>query len=181
MTVQSETHKSTNQDSEGPGELDFWIIWFVAWVGITVAGGVFGLIAGSIPGLMMGPILAAVCGVPLVITFALLTWALWLSRFLPVSATLAGACTGIVSTACVWEQSFLINHVPLVLLAGCIGGTVSGFVTYAYWRKRERPSHHIGGDAGVGWQYSLRDLFLRFTVVTVLIAVWSLAIAKFFT
>jgi hypothetical protein len=55
-------------DTPGLTDADFWFIWFIAWIGITTAGGLFGLLAGSIPGMLIGPFIAAFFGVPVIIT-----------------------------------------------------------------------------------------------------------------
>jgi hypothetical protein len=51
---------------------------------------------------------------------------------------------------------------------GAFGG---GVASYIYWQKA-RPE----GSGEIIWQFSLRDLFIRFTVLAALIAAWSLAL-----
>jgi hypothetical protein len=175
----TDASKASPQTSDVPAEVDFWFVWLVAWFGITLAGGVFGLIAGFIIGGLAGFVIAANFAIPFVITFALLTWAFWLSRYSFLAAAIAGAFTGIVSTATVWDPIFNTDYNLSIALAGCIGSIGGGFYTFLYQRRRSEPfeqdSHEF---EDVHWQYSLRDLFLRFTVVTALIACWSFVFAR---
>ncbi len=90
MSSESSTEAAANA-TPGPADADFWFIWFIAWLGITAAGGLFGLIAGSISGMLIGPFIAAFFAVPVVFTIAVITWAFWLTRFSVIMAAVAGA------------------------------------------------------------------------------------------
>ena len=61
----------------------------------------------------------------------------------------------------------------LTLVAGVFGAAGGYLPAARYWRKRELAEC----DAADGrWQFSLRDLFLRFTVASILLACWIFAI-----
>jgi hypothetical protein len=179
MAIESLADKSNTQPAPRPRHSYVGLIWLFAWLGITAAGGLFGLIAGSIPGLFLGPIIAGVFAVPIVLTFALLTWAFWLSRYSFATATLAGASTGIMSAATAWDPVFDLEYIPSMVLAGAIGATVSGLFTGWYCHHVGQWNERIHMKSDVIWRYSLSDLFLRFTVVTALIAVWTFLITQF--
>jgi hypothetical protein len=69
------------------------------------------------------------------------------------------------------------SAIATILLAGFLSGGGGGIAAFLYWSSHEWPLQiRQNGDA-LAWQYSLRDLFLRFTVLSLLIAAWSLAIA----
>jgi hypothetical protein len=152
-------------------------LWFVAWIGTVLAGGVFGALVGAVFGLLAGPFFAAFFGVPVVCTIAALSWALWLDRAIVLMAAIAGGLTGFIATAMVWDPIFMLEYGGSLVAASIIGALGAGLCTGWY---SIRHSHGIAGNtfiAGV-WHYSLRDLFWRFTVVAVLVAMWSLVIGR---
>jgi hypothetical protein len=153
--------------------------WFYAWVGTMTAGALFGLIAGEILGLFFGSLIAGVVGVPVLATFAILTWALWLTRYTIATSAIAGGCTGCIATEIAWGPIFSIGYVSSVILATAIGTFVTATFSGFYWFNAARANEGESCTANA-WQYSLRGLFLRFSVVTVLIAAWSLVIGKAF-
>jgi hypothetical protein len=160
------------------------IFWFIAWLSVAFAGGLFGMIIGfmdwgagtAIIGFIAGIIIAGIYAIPIVATFGLLTWTLWLSQFGVITAAMAGACTGILTTATLGPPS----DIELMLIPGCIGGIVTGCVTGYYWRKLRQWGYGSEAAAGSTWQFSLRDLFLRFTIATAILAAWMFALTSYF-
>lgn len=154
---------------------NYWLAWLIAWLGIALSGGIFGLCLGGGIGFLAGLVIAGVYGLPIIATVAVLTWAFWLMRWQLISATIAGACTGIASTALMVMSvgSPFSEDGLLIFAAGSLGGFGGGIASYIYWQKRSLPAPIR---SSIGWQFSLRDLFLRFTVLAVLIAGWSFAI-----
>ncbi|HEX2475186.1 MAG TPA: hypothetical protein VHK01_10585 [Lacipirellulaceae bacterium] len=160
------------------------IFWFIAWLSVTVAGGIFGVIVAiadelgfAIIGFIAGIIVAGIYAIPIVATFGILTWTLWLSRFAVVMAAIAGTFTGILSSATLLGDPLEFESIPL---AGCIGGVVTACVTGFYWRKLRQWGYGAEVAADSTWQFSLRDLFLRFTIATMILAAWMFAITRYF-
>ncbi len=145
--------------------------WMVVWSGTVAAGGVFGLLLGSILGLDFGYIIAGLVGIPIVATTAALSWVCWLSRFRIAVACLAGLLTGVVATLPLYGTTRFGDSqaIMLAIVAGFIGMAGSGSAGAMYWRRG--PSSEDASPPR--WQYSLGDLFLRMTVVSVLFAAWS--------
>jgi hypothetical protein len=159
-----------------PGSTDLVPFWLVTWIGVALAGSEFGMIVGlsegdlgaAFAGFFAGMIVAGVFAVPVVITVATLSWALWLSRFALAVATLSGACTGFISSSLLFSGA--PAYFSLIALATCIGGLVTGLIALPYWKKSGHTQHYVTDHI---WQYSLRDLFFRFTVLTLMVAIWS--------
>lgn len=163
-----------------PPNLVFWIF---AWLGTVAAGGLFGLAytcyssRDAVFGLMGGCIRPVVFGVPVHFTVAVLMWVFWLSRFRIILAGFAGflTCVSILLIDSRTNDAFLVQTV----LSGLTGMLGSAFAAACYWSlgKYSSEVQHI---ATRRWQFTLRDLFLRVTVVSVLLAVW-LALIDFVT
>src|SRR5262245_568811 len=102
--------------------------WTMCLLAIAVAGAIFGSIEGGVAGFIGGGIHGAFYGVPIVLTVAVLTWAFWLSRFIPIMAAAAGCATGILATAISWDTIFSTDYYTAIVLAACIGGIVPGLV-----------------------------------------------------
>ncbi len=150
---------------------------------MALAGGIFGVIVAiaedpgmAIVGLIAGVIIAGIYAIPIVATFGILTWTLWLSRFAVVMAAIAGAFTGILSTAALMRDT----EFELIPLAGCVGGVVTACITGFYWRKLGQWGYGSEVAAGNTWQFSLRDLFVRFTIATAILAAWMFALTSYF-
>jgi len=165
-------------EQTGLSSAQIWGGWFFAWLGTTVAGAIFGGIAGSAIGLFVGLLIAGFYAVPVVATFAVLTWACWLTRYIVFTAALAGACTGLLSTSMLWDSIFNTDYPSSLVLAGCIGASISAMFTGYYWSRLDR-SARSDDNRKIGWQFSLRDMFIRFSVVTALIAAWTFALSHY--
>jgi hypothetical protein len=153
----------------------YWLgFWFFALTGIAVAGAIFGFCVGYWPGALIGPIAAAFLGAPVLAVAAILLWAFWLSRYAPIVAAAGGAATGVLATALTWSDDvFWLNYPASLALAGVCGAVTPYFMTRSYRRGRAEFLRAAGGDPDQAWRFSLRDLFFRFTVVTILIALVS--------
>ena len=157
------------------------VFWLEAWLGTTTAGGIFGILTGGavglsdgvlvngVAGLFLGAILAGVVGAPIHFTMAVMTWVLWLSRFSAAMSGIAGAMTGIVAASVVFGwQSYL--PVALAALSGGLGGALGGGLYRAKFARR--PDVH-DAQAAPRWQFSIRELLLRFAVLAALISGWN--------
>jgi hypothetical protein len=131
----------------------------------------------AIWGFIGGIMIAGVYAIPVVATFAILTWTLWLSRFAVITAAISGACTGILSTSTLAGEALDFQLIPI---AGCIGGVVAAFMTGIYSGKLRQWGYGSEVAMGKTWQFSLRDLFVRFTIATALLAAWMFALAGYF-
>jgi len=136
-----------------------FIFWFFVWAGTTVAGGVFGFVFGwlsaGIFGLAFGPIyagLAGCFGIPTITAVALITWCFWLSRFRVVMGGLAGGLT-LVSMAPPPLGTF-----ALAGLLGTLGGGLAGGWYHSRAKSQISQQHR--------WRFTLRDLFIRVTVIS---------------
>jgi hypothetical protein len=161
--------------------------WILSWLGTALAGGTFGLgvgiLEGGGEGILIGPIagvlIAGAIGAPLFATIGILTWLLWLTRFRRAAPSVAGACTGIASTATLLLSSgdniLLLLLVTIAALLGAIGGFLPAAM---YWNKRAPIEQLINDTHNQTWQFSLRGLFQRFTVASFLLAAWIFLLGK---
>jgi hypothetical protein len=164
----------------------YLVAWFLAWLGTALAGSAFGLGVGVFAaggeGLFIGPIagglIAGVFGAPIVATGGILTWLLWLGRYRRGAPAAAGACTGIVSTSMLFwsEGSELV--LLLVVVAGVLGAAGGYLPAAQYWNKRVQIEQRIEASDDHTWQFSLRDLFARFTAASFLLAAWMFLFSK---
>jgi len=153
--------------------------WLFVWLGAVAAGGLFGLLAVDFGGLVLGVIIAGVFGVPVVLTFVVLTWALWLPRFSIAVAALAGACIGLLSMAIIPLPLFFLSFAASFVLAACFGAIGSGISANLYSKKLRVTSASNEHAANFVWRFSPRDLMLRSTVVSAAIAIWTLGISTY--
>lgn len=156
----------------------FVSFWVYAWVGIILAGATFGFFTAFGIGAFPGAVIAGVVSTPFTITCAVLSWALWLTRFSVVFAAIAGACTGAISTVYVWDSLLIMPAETAAFLAAIVGGLGGGGHAYYYSKRHGWPNGSSGLDGQRTWQFSLRDLFLRFTAVSILIALWTALLVK---
>ena len=162
-------------------ELAFWCY---AWLGTAVAGGCFGLFVGflghGLQGLFFGFMFAAIAAFPILVTVAIATWGLWLSRFRSITAAIAGAMTGFAAVKFVempglnfsdltWIFGRLNSIEIAALLCGAIGSPLFGYL----FCRGLIPGGKNGGDFRKPWQFTLRDLFVHFTILAVLISLWT--------
>lgn len=171
---------------------DRWVAWFFSWLGIALSGGAYGFTIGIflafderpsepvavVPvALVAGTIVAGAWAALIIVNFTVLTWITGLSRFRLASPSFAGACTGMIAAAWLFRESPWAAWMHWLTLVAGVFGAAGGYLPAArYWRKRKL----VEPDDGDGrWQFSLRDLFLRFTAASVLLACWIFALRWF--
>jgi hypothetical protein len=142
------------------------------------------LVEGGIAGCLIGAIIAACFGLPILLSIAIVSWACWLLPYSYLPAGIAGAVTGAISTAVTWDAILMSDFtIPdftwAVMTAACIGGAVPSLATWFFLRWQRQFAQNSDAIRDIHWQYSLRDLFVRFTLIAALVAAWTIAIAKF--
>jgi hypothetical protein len=157
--------------------LEAFSFWIWAWLGTAAAGGVFGLIYGGPLGLVFGAVFAGIVAVPIHATIAIVTWAMWLSRLQVASAGLAGGLTGVVGTALLFSPALRIAMSGAMVLAGSLGALGSALTgSLRLWHFRPKGPWDTWHDAPGPWQFTLHDLFVHFTVLALLISLWTCVI-----
>lgn len=160
-----------NAESPRGGFIGFWVN---VWVGIILGGATIGFFVGFPIGSISGAIIFGIISPPFICTSSILSWALWLTRFSLPLAIIAGACSGgffPILASGMLEPS-------LAVVAAFAGGLFGGLAAYNYSKKYGWPNRSSNANGKSIWQFSLRDLFLRFTAVSILIAVWTALLAK---
>lgn len=144
--------------------------WLATWLGTVGAGGVFGGVVEGPLGVPPGFVFAGLFAVPVVVVAAILTWCFWLSRYRVVMAALAGAATGVASSIALNSDGLVDLPVPLAGLLGAVGGGAVGGLHW--WRSRAFVSGRES-DGYSAWQFTMREMFLRITVFSVVLALVS--------
>lgn len=163
--------------------------WLVAWLAIALSGSCYGVavlleLATEGPGLgvvifffipmIVGFFIAGIFAVPFLLTVAVVTWGLWLSRFRMFAAAIAGGWTGVMAARSVFgDPGWGWGRGPInpVILAGVFGAVGCPLFIYLFERRYKRKDKEDAPPAP--WQFTLRDLFVHFTVLAVLISLWS--------
>ena len=158
------------------------LFWLSVWGGMIAAGGVFGfLVACGIAGLVhalhgsfIGMMLVSVVGMFTIVNVEIVTWCFWLSRFRIAMGCLAGGLTGvIISLPIVEGEPFNAswNWLALSGVLGTLGGGLAGcwYHSRAKALGRQQSRHHR-------WRFTLRDLFIRVTVIAALLAAYVFVI-----
>jgi hypothetical protein len=171
-----------------PSRQDDVTFWLVAWLAIALSGSLYGLavlvlLATEGPGLgvlifffiplIVGFFIAGVFAVPFLLTVAVTTWGLWLSRFRMLAAAIAGGWTGVMAARSVFGHSgggrWPVDPVALAGIFGAVGCPLLVYLLgrryFFFKRKNDAPP--------TPWQFTLRELFVHFTVLAVLISLWS--------
>jgi hypothetical protein len=150
--------------------------WLRVWGGTTVAGGVFGFLVGcwgdgpAVGGfcLIVGVVLAGMFGGFTIANVAFVTWCFWLSRFRVLMGGLAGGVTGVIATLSVIGWMSPIDSWTWLAVAG-VFGTLGGGLAGGRFHARERlPEVFLQHP----WRFTLRDLFIRITVISALLATY---------
>lgn len=160
------------------------IFWCYAWLGIALAGGCFGFFLGfmgsGVQGLAFGFFFSGIAAFPVLVTVAVATWALWLSRFRLIAAAIAGAMALFASVKFVempglefkdftWIFGRLNGLEIAAMVSGAGGSSLFGFL----FCRGLTPDGKKGVDSPKPWQFSLRDLFVHFTILALLISLWT--------
>jgi hypothetical protein len=152
------------------------LFWVGAGLGTVPAGGMFGFLLEGFAGFVYGTLCAAMFSIPMQFSAAVVSWALWLSRFRIGFAILAGILTGIWATVITVPTSLYGSIAPLATLAGILGALGAGIVT-SWMTFKTAVGLELHAAAKLRkWQFSLGGLFLRFAVICVLLALWTLAV-----
>ena len=166
-----------------PFDFDFWAF---AGIGIALGGGALGFLTGCLPGFFVGGSVTGIIGFPFILTFGALSWSCWLTRFSIPMAIVSGACTGIASTFIVGEAFSLFPtsgsyfYVYLAGIAAGISCAIGAGISTSIYVRRHNCTKFSMRCKRQPWRFSLSDLFVRFTVVTVLIAGWTWAAKAYF-
>jgi hypothetical protein len=162
-------------------ELAFWCF---AWLGIVLTGAGFGFYLGfmrnPIMGLIFGTVFAGIAAFPVLVTVAIATWALWLSRFRLITAGIAGAMTLFASVKFVEmpgldfkDLTWIFGRLNGVELAAIISGAVGSSLFGYLFCRGLTPARKNDINSLKHWQFSLRDLFVHFTILAVMISLWT--------
>jgi hypothetical protein len=166
------------------------VFWLFAWLGTAISGSFYGLAilivvaaTGPMPGVIVafpfsmffGFIIAGFFAVPYLSTVAVVTWAFWLSRFRMIAAAVAGGWTGVIAARSLFGdfpmRPVSPNFDPVVM-AGVFGAVGCPLFIHLIGRRilarRKREEKSRGP-----WQFTLRDLFVHFTALAVLISLWT--------
>jgi len=174
----TKAEKHTNRARERETILLFWLS---VWGGMIAAGGVVGfLVACGIAGLVhalhgsfIGMLLASVVGVFTIVNVEIVTWCFWLSRFRIAMGCLAGGLTGIMILLPIVEGEPFNASWSWLALAGVlgIGGGLAGYWYHSRAKAlgRQQTRQHR-------WRFTLRDLFIRVTVIAALLAAYVFVI-----
>jgi MFS family permease len=161
------------------------IYWLYAWLGTSIAGSAFGVTVGILQDIwnpiaillavIAGFFIAGIFAIPYLLTASIATWAFWFFRFRLITAAVAGGWTGVVATRLVLGGTGGIGN-GTVILAGVFGAVGCPLFAYLFTRKMFRRDKDRDAPP-MPWQFTLRDLFVHFTVLAVLISLWT----SFFT
>jgi len=144
--------------------------WFCAWIGTTIAGGVFGLLLGFfanadrmseslIAGLLFGLVWSGFVGAVVIPHIAIAVWMFWFNRSDPgYSGAFAG---GLVGAICG------IIFLPITTPMGWVGA----FYACRLYTGTEF-GQRVRNNDFEPWRFSMRDLFLRMTVIAILLGFW---------
>lgn len=138
--------------------------WLSAWLGTVLAEGIWGLWLAGPTGFARGCWFAGIIAIPVFAVVAVLTWCLWLSKYRILAAFVAGGATGGVLGGAALSRSWMSFAIPGV--AGALGGVLGGGLHWLGTSAR-MPETETKRNA---WQFSMRDLFLRLTVLALLLA-----------
>ena len=141
-----------------------------------MAGGVFGFVVAcrfgglgdGMLGSFVGAIYASIVGVPTIGAVALVSWCFWLSRFRVAMGVLAGGLTGIVATLSIGPSPPGDYWVDLAMAGflGTLGGGLAGRLYHS--PSKSQALHQISRQQP--WRFTLRDLFIRVTVISAVLA-----------
>jgi hypothetical protein len=174
--------------------------WCFAWLGTVFSAGLLFLVAVGLSerwlfdlvlGLLLGCILVGVVATPVFFTVAIATWALWLSRFRLYTASLAGALSWVLVTGgSLSLKSVVVAGVGMVNCAlftwlGCRFFVGNKKVQESILASKRKTSlflltQKLGQvdkkleSTSTPWQFTLKDLFVHFTVLAMLISLWTL-------
>ncbi|NQT39667.1 MAG: hypothetical protein HQ581_19370 [Planctomycetes bacterium] len=142
-------------------------------MGTMIAAGIVEFELDGFPGTAWGiMLLVGAFGLPVNMAVVIIGWTTWTSRYRVALAGLAGGLTCLLP---IWSAFFVMHQLPvanLLVLAiptgtGILGG-VAGAIVYQKGNRSQRQCRRVD-DKGV-WQFTLRDMFLRMTVLAILLS-----------
>ena len=172
--MEIELQRESETTRPGRAEPDWF--WTVVFVGTMGSAGLYGLIQGGIAGAIVGPFLALLVGVPVFISTAIVAWAFWLTRYRLAFAVLAGALTGLLCT--IWADAtlFTLSYEASLALAPFLGGTGAGLAGLLFGRNADAGRRLTADSTTPSCTLSLRQTFVHFAALTVVIAFWACTI-----
>lgn len=164
--------------------------WGLAWVGTVFSGALFAasemlfkfrLTEALLP-FFVGGILIGICAIPIIITFAIGTWALWLTPFRIYNASLAGGLSCVIAAVTFLNatHTYLTDGWQLIAFEGLSGGIGCPLIIYLLGRRWFFPSG-TSRASKTPWQFTLKELLVHFTVLAVLISVWTCSFSAFWS
>ncbi len=162
--------QETTAHDRKPPALSATPFWLAVWLGTALAGGVFGVVSVGLVGLPFGFVFAGIFGGPVLALAATLAWCFWLSPYRVVTAALAGAATGVVSSAALNGGGLVDFSLPL---AGLLGGIGAGTGGALHWRRTKAVGTNVETEKNEPWQFTMGEMFSRMTVFAVLLAIVS--------
>jgi len=156
--------------------------WFSVWSGTKVAGGAFGFsvgcwedgLASGVVCQVFGVVLASILGAFTIANVAFVTWCFWLSRFRVVMGFLAGGLTGVIATLSPSSGPPLSASWKVLALAGLFGTLGGGLAGRRCHTREAMPRGFLQRP----WRFTLRDLFIRITVISALLATYAIFIHR---
>ena len=156
--------------------------WLTVWFGLALVAGAVGLWFGGLLAFLIGYLLVSVTSVPVLALAGAITWFFWLTRFRVLIATAAGGATGLFTSFLLSRYLTLsatmaavlsLPATPVVIL-GAIAGLLGG-AFHCYWTMSE--SDEADAEHGTVWQFSIRDMFVRISIIALAMAtlatVWA--------
>ncbi len=163
--------------------------WPSAWLGTMIGCGIFGFVLAEhryggeycLFCAVVGVFIASTLGVPIHLAMAGMGWMTWTSRYRVVLAALAGGLT--CAFAICWafpdaDLPFLFGDRVMLLGVGMgtVGGAAGGIFQQVFCEPRSQ--RRRAEDKSV-WQFTLRDLFLRTTILAILLSVSTCCVREF--
>ncbi len=177
---ESTDNTNTDENTTLPEDQEFLQFWLSVLGGTMTAGGVFGsLFVGvdvggwaATPGFFGGVLYGGVVGLFIIANVAFVTWCFWLSRYRVAMAGLTGGLTGFAAMLIITSDppAMIADGLPwrwfaLAGLLGTVGGGLAGHSHHS--RSIARGHWHVSVQHR--WRFTLRDLFIRVTVFSVLL------------
>ncbi len=178
------------QSASQPEESGFWAF---VWLGISLAGGLFGLLLaltgvadggigaalfGASLGFFVGFLFAGIVAAPVVLVMAIASWAIRIEWWRALLAVIAGGATGALSTLPIataddplFSLAAIGISVPLAALLGSMGAGIAAVVwTWRMVQMMHAPDEHVD-DA----EAPVTNRFFRIAVLVAVIAIFGVA------
>lgn len=157
--------------------------WCYAWLGAGFAGGALGFsitnVGDRFGGFFGGFGGTFIAGFPVFLTIAVGTWALWLSRLRTIFAAIAGAMAVVASIRFLelpaqnLKDIWMFGRMSGIDIAALLAGALGSLLFCDLFRRGYLPGRRKNDVAKTRWQFTLRELFAHFTILAVLISLWT--------